>query len=75
MQFSIGKVRIHAKFLNHPGVCVGYRLFTKEGSIAFLPDNEPFEPLKLKLAARDGNTSGESACSGGGRTVEAGGNF
>jgi len=26
----------------------------KEGSIAFLPDNEPFEPFKLKLAARDG---------------------
>ena len=27
------------------GICAGYRLFTKEGSIAFLPDNEPFEPL------------------------------
>jgi phosphoribosyl 1,2-cyclic phosphodiesterase len=54
MEFSIGKVRVQAKFLNHPGICVGYRLFTKEGSIAFLPDNEPFEPLKLKLAARDG---------------------
>ena len=54
MEFSIGKVRVRSRFLNHPGVCVGYRLFTKEGSIAFLPDNEPFEPLKLKLAARDG---------------------
>ncbi len=54
MEFSIGKARVRAKFLNHPGVCVGYRLFTKEGSIAFLPDNEPFEPLKLKLATRDG---------------------
>jgi phosphoribosyl 1,2-cyclic phosphodiesterase/CheY-like chemotaxis protein len=54
MEFSVGKVRARAKFLNHPGVCVGYRLFTKDGSIAFLPDNEPFEPLKLKLAARDG---------------------
>jgi phosphoribosyl 1,2-cyclic phosphodiesterase/CheY-like chemotaxis protein len=54
MKFSIGKVKVHARFLNHPGVCAGYRLFTKEGSIAFLPDNEPFEPLKLKLAARDG---------------------
>ena len=54
MEFSIGKVRVRSKFLNHPGVCAGYRLFTKEGSIAFLPDNEPFEPLKLKLAARDG---------------------
>src|SRR5436189_911434 len=54
MKFSIGKVRVHSRFLNHPGICAGYRLFTKEGSIAFLPDNEPFEPLKLKLAARDG---------------------
>ena len=54
MEFSIGDVRVKSRFLNHPGVCAGYRLFTKEGSIAFLPDNEPFEPLKLKLAARDG---------------------
>ena len=54
MEFSIGKMRVRARFLNHPGVCAGYRLFTKEGSIAFLPDNEPFEPLKLKLAERDG---------------------
>jgi len=54
MEFSIGKVQVRAKILNHPGVCAGYRLSTREGSIAFLPDNEPFEPLKLKLAARDG---------------------
>jgi phosphoribosyl 1,2-cyclic phosphodiesterase/ActR/RegA family two-component response regulator len=54
MEFSIGKVQVRARFLNHPGVCAGYRLFTKEGSIAFLPDNEPFEPLNLKLAERDG---------------------
>ena len=49
-----GKVRVRSRFLNHPGICAGYRLYTKEGSIAFLPDNEPFEPLKLKLAERDG---------------------
>ncbi len=54
MEFSVGKVRVRSRFLNHPGVCAGYRLFTKEGSIAFLPDNEPFEPLRLKLAERDG---------------------
>ena len=54
MEFAIGKVRVRAKVLNHPGVCVGYRLFTRDGSVAFLPDNEPFEPLKLKLAARNG---------------------
>jgi phosphoribosyl 1,2-cyclic phosphodiesterase len=41
MEFSIGSVRVRAKFLNHPGVCAGYRLFTSAGSIAFLPDNEP----------------------------------
>ncbi|MFL6589296.1 MAG: response regulator [Chthoniobacterales bacterium] len=54
MNFSIGETRVKSRFLNHPGVCAGYRLFTREGSIAFLPDNEPFEPLKLKLAERDG---------------------
>jgi phosphoribosyl 1,2-cyclic phosphodiesterase/CheY-like chemotaxis protein len=54
MDFSVGNVKVHAKFVNHPGICAGYRLFTKEGSVAFLPDNEPFEPLKLRLAERDG---------------------
>lgn len=54
MEFSVGKVKVRARFVNHPGICVGYRLTTRDGSIAFLPDNEPFEPLKLKLAARDG---------------------
>jgi phosphoribosyl 1,2-cyclic phosphodiesterase/ActR/RegA family two-component response regulator len=54
MDFNVGDVRVRSRFLNHPGVCAGYRLYTKEGSIAFLPDNEPFEPLKLKLAERDG---------------------
>ena len=54
MNFSVGNVKVRSRFVNHPGICAGYRLFTKEGSIAFLPDNEPFEPLKMKLAERDG---------------------
>jgi phosphoribosyl 1,2-cyclic phosphodiesterase/CheY-like chemotaxis protein len=41
MEFHIGPVRVQACFANHPGVCVGYRLFTSAGSIAFFPDNEP----------------------------------
>jgi phosphoribosyl 1,2-cyclic phosphodiesterase len=41
--FSIGKLEIHATFVNHPGVCAGYRIFTSAGSIAFLPDYEPYE--------------------------------
>src|SRR4030095_11386948 len=52
--FHIGKVKVHAKFVNHPGICVGYRLFTSAGSIAYMPDNEPYEPLKMQLAAQDG---------------------
>jgi phosphoribosyl 1,2-cyclic phosphodiesterase len=43
MKFSVGKVEIHATFVNHPGVCAGYRIFTSGGSIAFLPDHEPYE--------------------------------
>jgi phosphoribosyl 1,2-cyclic phosphodiesterase len=41
MNFHVGQVRVAAWFANHPGICVGYRLFTPEGSLAFFPDNEP----------------------------------
>ena len=60
MEFGIGNVRVQAKFLNHPGICVGYRLFTSTGSLAFLPDNEPYELLKLQQAKRDGISSDEA---------------
>ena len=40
MDFNIGAVRVQAAFANHPGICVGYRLFTTGGSIAFFPDHE-----------------------------------
>jgi phosphoribosyl 1,2-cyclic phosphodiesterase len=49
-EFRIGKVRVKAKVMNHPGVCVGYRLETSSGSIAFLPDAEPYDNLKLHAA-------------------------
>jgi phosphoribosyl 1,2-cyclic phosphodiesterase/CheY-like chemotaxis protein len=52
--FAIGRVKVRSKFLNHPGICAGYRLFTSSGSLAYLPDNEPYELLKLKQAERDG---------------------
>lgn len=35
-------IRVRAHFANHPGVCVGYRIFTPDGSLAFFPDNEPW---------------------------------
>jgi phosphoribosyl 1,2-cyclic phosphodiesterase len=43
MEFSIGKVNVRSRFLNHPGICAGYRLDTSNGSIAYLPDNEPYD--------------------------------
>ena len=45
-EFTIGKVKVTTAFVNHPGVCVGYRLFSSAGSIAYLPDNEPFQRLR-----------------------------
>lgn len=47
MEFNIGKVKVRAAFMNHPGICVGYRLETSCGSIAFLPDNEPHSRLRM----------------------------
>jgi phosphoribosyl 1,2-cyclic phosphodiesterase len=41
MEFEVGPIQIKACLANHPGVCVGYRLFTSSGSITFFPDNEP----------------------------------
>jgi phosphoribosyl 1,2-cyclic phosphodiesterase len=60
MEFAIGKVKVRSKFANHPGICAGYRLFTSSGSVAYLPDNEPYESLKLQLASRDGISEDEA---------------
>ena len=42
MTFQVGTVRVEACFSNHPGVCVGYKLFTANGTIVYFPDNESF---------------------------------
>jgi phosphoribosyl 1,2-cyclic phosphodiesterase len=38
--FKVGSIRVKAMRANHPGVCVGYKLFTPHGTIAYFPDNE-----------------------------------
>src|SRR5256885_2204265 len=38
LEFHIGKVKVQAKFANHPGICAAYRHFTSAGSIACMPD-------------------------------------
>jgi phosphoribosyl 1,2-cyclic phosphodiesterase/CheY-like chemotaxis protein len=45
-EFHIGPIRVETMYLNHPGICVGYRLHTSAGVIAYLPDNEPFQRYK-----------------------------
>jgi len=39
--FTIGPVLVRALRANHPGVTVGYRLFSPDGIICFFPDTEP----------------------------------
>lgn len=56
LSFQIGHVRIQAAFLNHPGVCVGYRIFTEQCSVAYLPDNELFERLKTSPGSKTADT-------------------
>jgi phosphoribosyl 1,2-cyclic phosphodiesterase/ActR/RegA family two-component response regulator len=60
LEFQIGKVKVRSKFANHPGICAGYRLYTSSGSVAFFPDNEPYESLKLQLTSRDGISEEEA---------------
>lgn len=38
--FDIGPVLVRAQRANHPGMCVGYRLFSPDGLICFFPDTE-----------------------------------
>ena len=60
MKFAVGRVQVQAQFMNHPGICAGYRLDTSAGSIAFLPDNEPFQRLKAHTSAQVGPDQAEA---------------
>lgn len=48
LEFNVGPIRIQAQFVNHPGICVGYRLNTSAGAIVFIPDNEPFQRMRAQ---------------------------
>jgi len=39
--FAVGNTLVRAQRANHPGFCVGYRLFSPDGLICFFPDTEP----------------------------------
>lgn len=57
MAFHVGPIRARAIFANHPSVCVGYRLDTSTGSVAFLPDHESYS--RMRLHARAGGHQGQ----------------
>lgn len=58
MEFHVGPVRVRAIFANHPSVCVGYRLDTSTGSVAFLPDHESY--ARMRLHPRAGGPKGQA---------------
>lgn len=60
MKFKIGAIEVEAAFMNHPGICVGYRLNTSCGSVAFLPDNEPYQRLRGSVFDSTGRVTSES---------------
>ncbi len=55
--FFVGPVRCQTLTMNHPGIAVGYRLFTSGGSIAYLPDNEPFSHEQVGTPAHGSDTN------------------
>src|SRR5256886_17382150 len=74
MEFQIGKVKVEAKFVNHPGICAGYRLFTSGGAVAYRPDIGTYQRLQPQLAGRGGNDGdGKGKFSGGGGGRKEGG--
>ena len=40
LDFKVGTLPVLASFMNHPGVCAGYRLNTRSGCVVYMPDNE-----------------------------------
>lgn len=48
VNFNIGAVSVQAEFLNHPGICIGYRITTSNGAISYLTDVELFQRLRAK---------------------------
>ncbi len=55
MTFNVGPVQVDSWFANHPGICVGYRLTTLGGMVAFFPDNE------LPIGRQQGRTAAGQA--------------
>lgn len=49
LEFKINSVLVKAHFVNHPGVCMGYRICSPSGDICYLPDIELFQRLRAEM--------------------------
>ncbi len=56
MEFNVGRIPVRAAFVNHPGICVGYRIEADGCPIVYVPDHEPF--LRKLIASQP---AGEAA--------------
>src|SRR5438105_3270458 len=50
--FKVGENKITARWLNHPQGCLGFRIETSAGTVAYATDNEPGDP-KLDESLRE----------------------
>jgi phosphoribosyl 1,2-cyclic phosphodiesterase len=50
---ALGPYSVRSAALNHPGGCAGFCIETEYGSIAYLPDHEPFCSVSLNRRALD----------------------
>jgi phosphoribosyl 1,2-cyclic phosphodiesterase len=55
MHFDVGSVPVQAAFVNHPGICVGYRINVRGRHVVYVPDHEPF----LRKVAASGRPDGQ----------------
>ncbi len=47
LRFDIGQVKCRARFMNHPGITVGYRLESGAGTVVYIPDHESYTRMRL----------------------------
>jgi phosphoribosyl 1,2-cyclic phosphodiesterase/ActR/RegA family two-component response regulator len=53
LEFCVGRIKVQAMYANHPQVCVGYRLHTSAGSVAYFPDHEPHQRMRTQDGPAD----------------------
>ncbi len=58
--FHIGRVEVSTMFVNHPGICVGYRINTSRGSLGFIPDHESFTRMRLHSKGNENTDNTEA---------------